>query len=1150
MAFVHLHLHTEYSLLDGECRIQDLPDAVLQAGQNAVAITDHGVLFGAVPFFQACAEKNVHPIIGCEVYLAPRTMSDKDNMLDAHPGTVVLLVKNDTGYANLMEIVSRSFTEGFFHVPRTDRDTLAEHSAGLIALSGGLDSYISDCILNGNIQAAREEALFFDRIFGRDNFYLELQRHGISGERTVSDVLSKLSNELSIPLVVTNDVHYIREEDSSVQAMLNAIDRGVSVDEITGMQGTQYYLKTEGEMLAAFPDHPEAIANTVKIADACTFRFQFGNYHIPVFHTPDGSSTQEFLRRQALAGLKSKVPSPSSVYEERLSYELDTIQKMGFCDYYLIVWDFVQHAKNAGIPVGPGRGSGVGSLVAYCIGITDIDPIPFGLVFERFLNPERISMPDFDIDFCDERRAEAIEYVSEKYGKDHVAQIITFGAMQCKQALRDAGKALGMKHEDVDRFVRLISKGTDSSIEDALAANPLFREESEKEPYRQLVHYARLLEGRPRNASTHASGVVITDLPIQSYVPLSVNDATAVTQYTMNSIADLGLLKFDFLGLRYLSVLSETEAAVKKTDPSFALSAIPLDDEKTYALLSSGNSLGLFQLESTGMQGLLRKIRPQCMEDIISVISIYRPGPALSIETFLQNRRHPDRISYQIPQLEPILSETYGCMLYQEQIMRICRDLAGFTFGHSDLVRRAMAKKKPEAMQKERAAFLAGCKENGIREEDADILFGQISEFAKYSFNKSHAVAYARITYQTAYLKAHYPQIYLCSLLNTIAGNFEKIHDCADDCLSLGISILPPDVNLSLSQFSVEGGNIRFGLSSVKNCGYLLAERIVAERSAGQFQSFENFLSRLNTVLSVKPLTSLIQAGALDCFGWSRSSMLQNAEPALTHFAKARATQSEGQIGMFDTPESSSSGIQLSLTKQESASDYERLAAEKEFTGLYLSGHPIRKYAGYCSGIRSYTARSLLAGIADGTVTDQQPVHFVGLVTGKRIRITKKNTTMAFVTAEDETGSVDLILFPNTYESCGSLAAEGAVLDFTGTIEKQDAENPSAGSECKLIVKNISIPDTNSTNSDDILSLNQSLYLRVQSRDDPNLRTAIQTIRKCPGKTRVLFYFSSEKKLQIAKDITCKADQNLLNQLSKILGADNVVLKASDRKET
>ena len=1151
MSFVHLHLHTEYSLLDGECRISEIPSAVLAAGQNAVAITDHGVLYGAVEFFEACQHAGVHPIIGCEVNIAPRSMADKDRMLDGNWSAAVLLVENETGYRNLLEIVTRSFRDGYFDVPRTDRNTLAAFHDGLIALAGGMDSSIAKAILSGNRDAAREQAVWFRDTFGPSGFYLELQRHGIAGERTVTDVLARFAEELHIPLVATNDVHYLRQEDFEVQRLLNAIGTGTTLAEVEGMQGSQYYFKTEEEMRGAFPDHPEAIDNTAVIADRCRFAFTFGSYHLPVFQPPEGRSSEDYLRELAETGFQKRYPDLSpeqeQTYRERMEYELSVIRKMGFCDYYLIVWDFVRYARSKGIPVGPGRGSGVASIVAYCLTVTDVDPMPYHLVFERFLNPERVSMPDFDIDFSDTRRSEVIDYVIQKYGKDRVSQIITFGTLQFRNALRDAGRALGMNYGDVDRIVRMAARTSEETLDAALNASAELRAAAEADSsVADLVRFAKKLEGRPRSASTHASGIVIADRPLTEYIPLSVNDAATVTQYPMNAIGDLGLLKIDFLGSRFLTILQEAETDIRRTEPSFRLEAIPQDDKATFDLISAGSTVGIFQVESEGMQALAKALKPRTMNDIILLISLFRPGPLFSLETFRKNYAHPESIVYDIPQLKPILDETYGCMLYQEQIIRICTALAGFTLGHADLVRRAVAKKKKDQMEKEQTAFLEGCKANGIAYADAEKLFDQIRRFAEYSFNKSHSAAYATVTYRTAYLN---PQQYMCALLNMIAGNTDKIREYHEDCLRMGIPFLPPDVNRSESLFTAEGSAIRFGLSAIKNIGSLYAQRICAARQSGSFRGPEDFLRRMGTSTSAKGYESLIRAGAFDSFGWSRGSLLQCAEEALEKCAKTKSRESEGQIGMFDSVEEHDALFRLPLSRTESLSPMIRLTGERECTGLYLSGHPLDEYDAAAKAAKADAVRDLVRR-ADERPKEKTEGRFIGMLTDVFTRITRKNEPMANLRAEDKTGVMDIVVFPQAYRSCAELLEAGAVLDLSVSWQAPDGSSQSRYADTgKWVLKSARIPDKSGQDPAPDLQTTHSVCLRVPGASDPLLSAAVQWIKKNPGNAEVLVYMADVRKWKAAGWLSCSTDESVLQRLKQILGQDNVVLQRKTRKE-
>ena len=1150
MGFVHLHLHTEYSLLDGECRISTLPSAVKSIGQNAVAITDHGVMYGAVDFYKACVKENIKPIIGCEIYVAPRSMEQKDRLLDSDYSHLVLLAKNQQGYENLVTIVSKAFINGFYQKPRTDIETLGKYSEGLIALSGCISGSVPKAILAGDMSLARERIIVFSRIFGKNNFYLELQRHGIKGQEEVNRALINFSRELSVPLVATNDVHYTKREDAEVQRLLTAIGTASTLeDNPLSMKDNEHYLKSEGEMRELFSDIPEAIDNTVKIAEECNFEFDFGTMHLPAFHPPlpyTSKTYLEFLCRDGYRKLaEEKKIVPSEEYEKRIDYELSVIDKMGFNDYYLIVRDFVAFAERNGIAVGPGRGSGVGSLCAYCIGITKIDPLKYGLLFERFLNPERVSMPDFDIDFCDSRRNEVIDYVTEKYGRSHVAQIITFGTLACRQAVRDAGRALGMSYSAVDEIAKMIPRYLGVTLENAVNENPELKNRCKTDASaRKLIEMAYKLEGRPRNSSTHATGVVITDEPLTKYLPLSLNDDTVVTQYTMNSVAELGLLKIDFLGLRFLTIIGGAESAIQKKDPGFSVSSIPLDDKETYDLLSAGNSIGLFQLESEGMRRLLTKLKPRNLEDIISVISLYRPGPALSIDTFLKNRLHPENAEYIVPQLKNILSDTGGVLLYQEQVMRVCRELAGYSYGHADIVRRAMAKKKPEVMAKEKDIFLDGAEKRGIDRQDALKVFMQMNEFAKYAFNKSHAAAYALLAYRTAYLKCHYPLEYMCSLLNTVMGSNEKVNEYIDDCAKMNVRLLPPDVNFSMTDFSAENGNIRFGLAAIKNVGTLFAQKIIKERGMKKFSSVEDFLTRCAKLGNIKAFESMIYAGALDGFGIYRSRLLSGLEFSLNTVISDRNRNSEGQISLFGSDDMGENSFEFPKSDLDELPYSELLSKEKENTGLYFSGHPLDGYGEAVKNQGAKTVSEMKAFLRENNQKIKSPVKFIGLVTKKRSKITKKNDIMAFVTAEDETGEAEIVVFPSLYADVNNIITESSVLLFTGIPELSESNENEAEDRLSFILKSAepALKDKELKNTENAEN-RKPIYLKITKANEDRLNDAIDYMSQFPGESKIIVYFEDTKRLAALKNKKVCVTEGLKKQLLLILGDGNVAQK-------
>ena len=1143
--FTHLHLHTEYSLLDGECRIKDIPEAVAAAGQNAVAITDHGVMYGAVEFCKACVAKGIKPIVGCEVYVAPRSLEQKERMLDSDYSHLVLLAKNQTGYENLVNIVSKAFTAGFYNKPRTDLDELERHSEGLFALSGCISGSIPKAILAGDLSLARERIIILDRIFGRGNFFLELQRHGIEGQEEINSALIRFSHELSVPLVATNDVHYISRADSGVQKLLTAVSTGSTLEEGKSLlSGSEHYIKSNSEMEALFADVPEAIENTGRIAQACGFAFDFDHMHLPAFKAPAPYDARSYLRKLCEEGLESLfaggLAPDTPEYRSRLEYELSIIDSMGFNDYYLIVWDFVNYARTKGIPVGPGRGSGVGSLCAYALGITRVDPIKYGLLFERFLNPERVSMPDFDIDFCDERRMEVIDYVTEKYGRAHVAQIITFGTLACRQAVRDAGRALGMSIPFVDGVAKMIPRYFGVTLDSALAENPELKTRCENDPEaKKLIDCARRLEGRPRNSSTHATGVVITDEPLTRYLPLAVNESTVVTQFTMNTVADLGLLKIDFLGLRYLSIIDGAERLIKAKEPAFSAENIPFDDAATYRMLSEGHAVGLFQLESEGMRKLLTRLRPADLEDIISVISLYRPGPALSIDRFLRNRLHPENIEYAVPQLKPILEKTCGVMLYQEQVMQACRALAGYTYGHADLVRRAMAKKKPEVMAKEKGAFIEGCVKNGISAADAEGIFETMSEFAKYAFNKSHAAAYAVTSYRTAYLKCHYPREYMCSLLNTVMGYNEKVSEYIADCARMGISLLAPDVNRSGARFIAEGNDIRFGLAAVRNVGELFAARVIAERERKEFEDIEDFITRCCGFGSIKAFESLIRAGALDCFGLKRSVMIAGLEAALSTVTRDKSRNSEGQMSLFGG-ESANRAFEFPRAELPEYIKSELLAGEKENTGLYFTGHPLEKYRSYARSIGAASAADMRASLENGVPARE--VKFIGLITKKQTKVTKKNDMMAIVTAEDDSGELEAVIFPNLYTASGHIISENSVLVFTGTPELDD-RGEEGEEKLKLKVRAVGLPAE--PKQDETCGFdNAMLFIRVTEENSARLADAIGLAVRENGSAELRIFYEKER-IQKRKN-GIRIDERLLRELKAVMGDGNVVVKFKD----
>ena len=1165
MSFVHLHVHTEYSLLDGACRIEQLLDRVQELGQKAVAITDHGCMYGVIDFYKAAKKRGIQPIIGCEVYVAKRGRLDKVHELDGENRHLVLLCENETGYRNLAAMVSKAWTEGFYNKPRVDFELLEQYHEGLIALSACLSGEVPRALLRGDYEGAKAAALNYQRIFGEGNFYLELQDHGLEDEHYVNPNILKLARETGIPLVVTNDCHYIREEDREMHKVLLCIQTGRTVEDPEAMDfgSGQLYVKSEEQMRALFPEAPEAADNTVKIAERCRVEFEFGKTKLPRFTTPDGSDNQAFFVRLCQEGLLRRYGEhPDPALQQRLDYEIATISQMGYVNYYLIVWDFVRYAKSVGIPVGPGRGSGVGSLAAYCVGITNVDPIRYGLIFERFLNPERVSMPDFDIDFSDERRDEIIDYVVGKYGADHVAQIVTFGTMAARAALRDVGRAMAMPYGAVDQVAKLVPGGQGQAasltLDKALARSKEFREKYETDDQaRRLIDMARKVEGMPRNASTHAAGVVITDRPVMDYVPLAKTDKGVVTQYTMTAIEELGLLKMDFLGLRNLSVIEHAQELIRRKDPQLDVEKLPEGDKETFAMLSQGFSEGVFQFESGGMKRLLVQAKPESVEDLTALVSLYRPGPMQFIPTYLENRLHPEKVRYRHPKLAPILGMTYGCILYQEQVMQIFRDLAGYSLGRADIVRRAMAKKKREVLEKEREVFLhgqrredgswevEGCLRRGVDEPTARALFQEIESFASYAFNKSHAAAYAVLAYQTAYLKCHFPREYMAALLSSVLGWTAKVAEYIAECERLGIAVLPPHVNDSENGFTVVEGGIRYGLLAVKNLGKGVIARMIQERrEGGPFTSFYNFCKRMfGRDLNRRAVESLIKCGALDGLGNNRREMLLALDGVLDGLEDDKRRNVEGQLGFFDAPDSSEAG-EPPIPKAEDFPHLEKLAMEKEVTGMYLSGHPMAAYAGqYQAG--GYARMDEIDLSAQGELDryhDGQRVTVLAIVTAVRKKVTRSGGTMAFLTLEDMYGAITALVFPSVLEQSAGLAREGAVAEVTGRLSFPEEKEPEL--VCEVLAPP---PGEDRPQQAQGTARRPGLYLQVDSKEDPRYRKAMQYVAIFDeGQSDLYLTFrDTGKTLRAPARYRVAMNPVLLQALEKLLGRENVVFQGS-----
>ncbi len=1070
-SFVHLHLHSEYSLLDGACRIADIPARVKACGHDAVALTDHGVLYGAVAFDQACRKAGVKPIIGCEVYVAPGSRFDKSGM---HQGEsaynhLVLLCESMEGYRNLMTLVSLGFTEGFYGRPRVDMELLRRYHTGLIALSACLSGDIPRRLLAGDYDGARASATAMREIFGEGNYYIELQNHNLPEERQILPALLRLSRELDIPMVATNDCHYLRREDAYMQEILTCIQTGRTVEEGSrvGFSTDEFYYKDTAEMEMLFSRYPGAIENTVKIAERCAVEFDFTKTYLPKFPCPDGLSAGDYLARLTEEGFARRIAAGEitfredeahneQAYRDRLAYELGVIGRMGYDDYFLIVQDYVNFAKSRDIPVGPGRGSGAGSLVAFCIGITEVDSIAFDLLFERFLNPERVSMPDIDVDFCYNRRDEVIAYVGEKYGHDRVSQIITFGTLAARAAIRDVGRAMGMSYADVDVVARTVPHELGITIDDALKLPDLKSLYEGSEQIHKLIDTARALEGMPRNASVHAAGIVITDRPVSEFVPLAVNNGTTVTQYDMDTIAKLGVLKFDFLGLRYLTIMHDAESMVREEDPTFDLERVPLDDKATYDLISRGQTSGVFQLESGGMRQMLMGLCPSDIGDIEAAIALYRPGPMEAIPRYIACRADPSKIAYPSPLLEPVLSSTYGVTVYQEQVMSIFRVMAGYTYGHADIVRRAMSKKKASVLEAERADFVAGAEKNGMTHDEADKLFDDMGSFANYAFNKSHAAAYALISYRTAYLKAHHPGAYFAALLTSVLGNQPKMAEYTAECGRYGIRVLPPDINESQMNFHAtrtgRGGDIRYGLLALKNVGEAFLRAILAERRRKPFVSFEDFLDRLSGQdMNKRQVEALIKAGAFDSFPTHRAQLLAVYESMIdTQSAKTRANLA-GQMDMFSMAADLSASGGESVAPAFSYPDIppytlrEKLMLEKEASGMFFSGQLLDDYTRCVEALGPMEIADIVRDEDSeerSPLPDKARVTVAGVITSVTHKTTKKEERMAFFTVEDAGGTIECLAFPKVYQRDHEIIAADCAVFVDGNLSVREDEAP------------------------------------------------------------------------------------------------------------
>lgn len=1168
--FAHLHVHTEYSLLDGACRIEKLMDRVAELGQTAVAMTDHGVMYGAIDFYRAAKARGIHPVIGCEVYVTPGSRFERGYAQGQWHRHLILLCENMEGYRNLIHMVSLSFSEGFYVRPRVDLDLLRKHSKGLICLSACLAGSIPQALMNGDYEGAKRQALEFREIFGENNFFLEIQDHGIEAQKEVNMGLYRLSDETGIPLVATNDAHYLTREDARIQDVLMAIQMGKTVDDPTRMkfETSEFYIKSEEEMFALFPTHPDAIARTVEIANRCQVEFEFGKYHLPQFDVPDGYTAREYLDKLCLEGLHERYPDDDGTVRERLDYEINMIDKMGFVDYFLIVSDFIHYAKRNGIPVGPGRGSAAGSIVSYCLGITDLDPIKYSLYFERFLNPERVSMPDIDVDFCYVRRPEVIEYVTRKYGADHVAQIVTFGTMAARAAIRDVGRALSIPYNEADTVAKQVPMELHITIDRALTINPELKKMYDSNPtVKNLIDTARALEGMPRHASTHAAGVVITKDPVDTYVPLARNDEQMVTQFTMTTLEELGLLKMDFLGLRNLTVIADAEKMIRRHTPDFSIEKVSDHDAATFQMLGQGRTMGVFQLESAGITNVVTGLRPQSIEDITAVVALYRPGPMQSIPRYIECRHHPEKVRYKHPLLEPILSVTYGCMVYQEQVMEAFRKLAGYSLGKADMVRRAMSKKKFKELEKERVSFIYGNPDEGIDgaiargvpEQTAAEIFDEIMDFANYAFNKAHAVCYAVVSYRTAYLKCHYPREYLAALLTSVLDVPGKISEYIAEAKEMGIRVLPPDVNSSEDGFSVSGEDIRFGLAAIKNVGRAFMRQLVEERQAnGPYTSLMDFCERLyDKDLNRRALESMIQAGAFDSMGFHRSQMLAVYERVVDAVANERRKNVEGQLDLFGMGVENVQDEEIAMPNLPEMGKKELLALEKQTTGLYLSGHPMDAYESLAKRANAAKIRA----IADDLMPDaEQPkykdgmyVNLACVVSAVKLKSTKSGSMMAYATVEDMTGMMELVVFPNALQQFGMYLKEDEAVLINGRIDAREDEAPKliVQSAAPLSEESVSTLESKElakkptlTGQQALAKAGQRLYLRLPELSGEQFEQVKRFLAKQPGEIPVVLCLTSGGKPRLApRSLWCAGNLQLMQNLRFLLGNENVILK-------
>lgn len=1146
-SFVHLHVHSEYSLLDGACRIKELVKKVKELGQTAVAVTDHGVMYGAVDFYREAKSAGIKPIIGCEVYVARRTRFDREMKLDSHPYHLILLCKNNQGYKNLIKLVSLGYTEGFYSKPRVDVELLEKYSDGLICLSACIAGEVASKLINHDYDGAKQTALKYSQIFGKDNYYIEIQNHGIREQIEILPQLYRLSKETGIPLAATNDSHYINKNDAETQNILMCIQLKKTIFEQNSLKfpTDEFYIKSTEEMAELFKDVPDAVTNTAKIAERCNVEFEFGVIRLPRFTAHGVNDNVKYFKQLCVAGLKEKYGS--NVNEnilDRLKYELKVIIEMGYTDYFLIVWDFIRYARENNIPVGPGRGSGAGSLCAYCIGITGIDPIKYNLLFERFLNPERVSMPDFDIDFCIEGRQQVIDYVVSKYGADRVSQIIAFDTLKARAAVKDTGRTLGLSVKFRNDVASLIPKELDMTIEKALEKNEDLKQLYDTNPSaHRLLDESMKIEGMPRNDSIHAAGVVISAVPVTELVPVKKSGDAIVTQYTMTSLESLGLLKMDFLGLRNLTVIKHCSEQIKRYEPDFDINKISVDDREVYEMMSQGKTTGVFQFESDGMRRVLSQLKPENLEDLIAVISLYRPGPSDSIPKYINNKHHPEQITYKHPLLENILDVTYGCMVYQEQVMEICRVMAGYTYGRADLVRRAMAKKKHDVMEKERQIFVygsngedgsavcAGAVANGIDEKTANEIFDEMSGFASYAFNKSHAAAYAYLSYQTAYLKCHYTKEYMAALMSSVLGNTDKLAEYAEECRKNGIDIIRPDINCSFCEFTAESDGIRYGLLAIKNIGRGVISGIIAEREkSGSFTSLDNFCGRTSGLSISKIIVeNLIKSGCFDGLGETRREMVSEYEFLMDSYSDFSRQNIDGQMNLF--PDNNTQTVVKPKKKSQSEYKYtDLLEFEKLATGMYISGHPLGEYRLTASLMKLPCIGEIKK--FSGAKYKNKEFSFLGVIDDITAHYTSNGKKMAFVSIQDISGSLSCTLFPDTCELYKSKLEQGKIIYITGKVSPKDDY------EFSVICSHV----WSEEEFRDIVS-KKRFCVKIKSTQKDIAENIISAAGDYPGNTQLCFYLTDMRKFIKPKSVSgvniCK---EFTEKIEKIILPDNIGL--------